>query len=416
MKNIINYISVFIIFSGAFVIQDVVLGQLEADLYLYYIWILLALPVFGLYSQLKLHSGFLVIIFVLFFIGTVNVFIGNDTFSLLLKQIIGIVLMGTFFFYLLKFNNYDYKKLFGVYMNMSKYVAAIAFIQFIAYTLNIRFLYDFSYIIPGHRIDTTAGGLRVSSILTEPAHFAIAMAPALYIATFNIFKGTTHFIGRKTSFFILASFLFTLSSVAYFIVILSFIFVLRNPFGVTKILISSTLLLLSLTVLYFTVDMVTSRIDGLIDLIVYNEIHQVNISSFTLFNNSTVAFQNFARHPLFGTGLGSHQHVFDFYAYKGVYGTTENALVLNSLNKEDANSLFLRVISETGLLGLILILIFLSKYRIKSTHYGSLEWIISTSILMMIIAKLVRDGHYFNNGTLFFVWIYYYVGRFKKVS
>jgi hypothetical protein len=414
VKNLINYISVFIIFSGAFVIQDVVFGPLEADLYLYYLWILLLLPVFWQYSKLKLHIGFLVIVLVLFFIGTINVFIGNNIFSLLLKQIIGVVLMGTFFFYLLKLNDYDYKKLFGIYMDISKFIVAIAIIQVIAYALNIRFLYDFSYIIPGHRIDTTSGGLRVSSILTEPSHFAIAMAPALFIATLNIIKGTTHFIGRKASFFILISLLLTFSLVAYIIVILSFLFVSKNPFGLMKILISSTVLLLSVTVLYFTVDMVTSRIDGLIDLFVYQDTHRVNISSFTLFNNATVAFQNFAQHPLFGTGLGSHQHIFDLYAYKDVYGTTGNALILNTLNKEDANSLFLRVISETGLLGIILIFLFLLKYRVKSTDYGSIEWVVSTAILIFIIAKLLRDGHYFNNGMMFFVWIYYYVGKFKS--
>lgn len=401
--KIINYVSVFIIFSGAFVIK----GD-PVDFYFYYILILFLLPLLAIISGFQFHKGFLATMSAFLLIGIVNVIFRNNSIALLLKQVIGISMIAVYFFYLLKANKFDYEKLFGIYMRMARFIAAFAILQVVAYLIGIRFLYDFSWIIPEHRVDTTGGFIRVSSILMEPSHFVTSMAPAIYISMHNLYKRSSLFIGRWSSLMILVSVLLTLSLIGYLTLILSFIFLFKNPFSFKKIIITASLFIVSMIFLYNNVQQVTSRVDGLVDLFIKKDIHRVNISAFTIFNNFTVASQNFIRHPLFGTGLGSHPYVFDTYAYKGVYDT-KRLDVANSLNKDDANSLFLRLVSETGLFGLALVFFFVNRFRVKSEHIHELGWVISTSILILILIKLIREGHYFNNGLPFFLWTYYYV-------
>lgn len=87
------------------------------------------------------------------------------------------------------------------------------------------------------------------------------------------------------------------------------------------------------------------------------------------------------------------------------------------LNVEDANSLFLRLRSETGLLGLLLIFIFIFKFHIirKNDKSGYL-WIINNGILSMFAIRLLRFGHYFATGFFFFFWLYYFSKIDSKIE
>ena len=72
--------------------------------------------------------------------------------------------------------------------------------------------------------------------------------------------------------------------------------------------------------------------------------------------------------------------------------------------------MFLRLLSETGLLGILFIFIFIFKfYVIRSrTNIDSQHWIIGNAVLVIIILYLLRQGNYFINGFPIFMWIYYY--------
>lgn len=403
--KLINYVSLFIIFSGAFFFKT------EAfDFYYYYFFILFLLPLLALISGLQLQRGLLITMSVLFVIGLPNVVLGNNALAFLVKQILGISVITIYFYYLLRANDFDWLKLFGIYMNLAKIVAWIAITQTVTYLLGIRFLYDFSYFIPGHQLDTSIGFIRVSSILVEPSHFVIVMTPAIFISVYNIFKRCSHFINKTNSILIALSVFLTFSTLGYLSLIFSFIFLFKNPFSFKKVIGTAFFFVTTIFVLYYTVAPVTSRVDGLVDLFIHKEIQRVNISSFTIFNNFTVASQNFLYHPLFGTGLGSHQVAFDKYAYKDVFDQVKTPY-LNSLNKEDANSLFLRLLSETGLLGIITTFLFIGRYRVKASHIHEIGWIVNTAILILFLVKLIRDGHYFNHGLPFFIWIYYLIKK-----
>ena len=79
------------------------------------------------------------------------------------------------------------------------------------------------------------------------------------------------------------------------------------------------------------------------------------------------------------------------------------------LNVDDANSLFLRLLSETGLFGIIVFFYFLFKsHLLKKRDKSKYLWIISNAILALFLIKLIRSGHYFVNGFFFFFWLYYF--------
>ena len=71
--------------------------------------------------------------------------------------------------------------------------------------------------------------------------------------------------------------------------------------------------------------------------------------------------------------------------------------------------MLLRLISETGTFGVsIFIFIIFRGYVRRDPDNETYHWLVSNSILIMILLNLFRQGHYFLNGFPFFVLLYYY--------
>ena len=85
-----------------------------------------------------------------------------------------------------------------------------------------------------------------------------------------------------------------------------------------------------------------------------------------------------------------------------------------NFNKADANSMLLRLLSETGLYGVIIMLSFVI-YNIvpRNKSANDTNWLVSNGILVVILVYLMRQGHYFINGFPFFLWLYYYVRKYN---
>ena len=151
------------------------------------------------------------------------------------------------------------------------------------------------------------------------------------------------------------------------------------------------------------------RLDGTINIFSTQNVRDYDIhgSSFVLFNNAHIAYENFKRNPIFGTGLGSHPVAFDKYSYTNLPG-----VLPIKFNAQDANSMFLRLMSETGLYGLLFMLGLLFKcWVFKQRTTDNELWVISNAISLIIILYLFRQGHYFLNGFPFFLWLFYYTWR-----
>jgi O-antigen ligase len=160
---------------------------------------------------------------------------------------------------------------------------------------------------------------------------------------------------------------------------------------------------------YENVDEFRDRYDGTTEIFTTGnyQSYQINGSSFVLYNNYHVALENFKRNPILGTGLGSHPTAFDKYSLTNLEGAVDI-----DFNKMDANSMALRLMSETGLYGLFLMFFLLVRCWVpkQRTHDTEL-WVMSNATMIIIVLYLVRQGHYFLNGFPFFLWMYYYIAK-----
>jgi hypothetical protein len=164
--------------------------------------------------------------------------------------------------------------------------------------------------------------------------------------------------------------------------------------------------------MYNTIDEFKERVDGTYEIFSNQNIssYDVHGSSFVLYNNYHVATTNFLKNPLFGSGLGSHLIAFDKYSL-----TNQIGVIDIEFNSADANSMFLRLLSETGIFGTGLFMLFLIKNYIPRKRALNEEyWLISVGCLIIIIVHLARQGHYFYNGFPFFIWLYYYASKISK--
>ena len=176
--------------------------------------------------------------------------------------------------------------------------------------------------------------------------------------------------------------------------------------------------LIILFVLYNNVSEFKIRVDAALELnkSIENNIRKdiANTSTFTLYDNYVVTYKNFIKNPLIGSGIGSHEFAFNEFSLTKKYFN----LNVFANNIKDANSLFLRIVSETGLLGFIFLLFIVSKGVVTLNILNKVEYIVSISLLLIILLSLIRQGNYFLNGLpLIFILFYYNKNRpiIKKV-
>jgi hypothetical protein len=343
-------------------------------------------------------------------ISICNIFLSNNSFLLLSKQIGGIFLTAFVYFILFKINEYDVKKLFKIYLNLAFIVAIIGIIQQLSFLLNFKIGYDFSYLFPYWRfVSTRIGLLRVNSILPEPTHFAYVMIPAFFVSLVVLTKKKYILLKKWKSLIIIVAFLLTFSTVGYIGIFLALILLIYN-YGKFKYLIFFGFVLFLFTFfLWNNVEEVKMRVsDSFYVLTGEKKLETVNLSTFALFSNALVTKQAFLNNPIFGNGLGSRLLLYDKYIGDVVNVKKAPALI----NREGGNSLFLRVLSELGLFGTILVFIFLYRFHLfKKQDKTNYLWIISCAVLIMFLLRLIRSEHYFNGGLFFFVWLYYFTWK-----
>ena len=402
MKKIIE----FILFSTIF-INGIVLFKTPFEGYHYYLIALVFTPLFA--YKFGLPKIPLKVLFIPGVIGIVQILLGNNEIFVFIKIWGGLLFLLTFFHGLIEYYKYDVNRLFDVYLKWSVVIAYLGVIQVISFIIGFKFGYDYTWIF--NKWGVHSGSLffiRLNSLFSEPAQFAITMAPAVFIALRRIIdnKISSFEMSRKSAFVILAAYLMTTSSVAYLgFLSMIFIYLIEKRQTVYLVLILVIIPLLAV-IAYKNIDEVRVRADSFYGLTFENDfsIKNVNNSSFVLYNNFTVSWRNFLDHPL-GTGLGSH-----LFAFKKYSLTNSGNIFKLEFNAKDGNSTFVRLMSETGILGVgFLLWILIGSF--SRERKDSASYIVSTSLLVLLILHLFRQGNYFVSGFPFFVLLYYYNGK-----
>lgn len=128
----------------------------------------------------------------------------------------------------------------------------------------------------------------------------------------------------------------------------------------------------------------------------FHDLESLNASSYAFLVNLKVSM--YAPSRIIGTGLGTHPS-----NYKKIYPDTGYRLY--GLNSDDAYSLSIRLFSELGIIGIILLIIFLYKnFNSKSLY--------SFMALSYIINACITGGHYTANGSVLFFMFFYFADKY----
>ncbi|MES2567394.1 MAG: hypothetical protein V4565_11030 [Bacteroidota bacterium] len=368
---------------------------------------ILLLP--GFIYKFGWNKNLVYIFLLLLIVGIIQIIADNNNTGNFLKVYLSLVLTYFFYYYVICELEFNVEQMFKWYLKGCYIAALIGIFQFACFLIGFEQGYNLlHYANKGGRA-VTGGlfGIRINSIFMEPTHLGSVLSAAFFIAVYNLVSRQNFYYNRLQNWIIIVCYLLAFSGMGQIGVFLTIIILAINFGFVRYVIIAVPVMLLSFNYLYDHVDDFRERFDSTYGLFVKGEkfeLGKTHGSSFILYNNYVVATNNFEGNFLFGTGLGSHQTAFEKYSIGKDIGTWGF-----ELNSADANSMFLRLMSETGLFGLGMFFIIMIKCYVKrDTYNDSYHWLISNGILIMILINLFRQGNYYLYGFPFFLMLYYY--------
>lgn len=391
------------------------------DFYYYYIIVIVVFPILFIMYQ-KIDKWILLGFSYLLIIGLLNVIFGNNELSQFIKVYVGSFVFFLLYYFIIKYKKFDLWHLFQLYYRFAVIHAYIGMIQFLSYLIGFKYGYDFSWFgARTMRPDEIAGLLvyPIHALVSEPAAFVIVQSAAMYFAIGRFVKSNPAKLGtRIDAIVIIATFILSLSSTGYFALFIILLLLFSKQLNFKKIVAASVVLPGLVFILYTSVPKFQERFNTMFLLMAgriyvdatYGE--DAAGSSLILVNHFLVAKENAKNHFL-GTGLGSHHVAFQRYnkieAWFTGYGP--NSMLLN---ENDASSLFNRILSEMGYIGIVAVIIFLFKFYISKE---SVPWIsINHASLVVLLTLLLRGGHYFILGLPFFILSYYYSSKLSQAN
>ena len=415
-KKLISWIMVASVFMDDFIFLRY---QLPFDFYYYYI-IFAASIIYYIRSvgSFQLLPRWFSISISLLILTTLIITFVEDTYSLgVTKQLIGVVFTSIAYYTFLAYNNFEVKRIFRMYIFVALFIALEGLLEEI---LNLNGIH-----INEKMRMTTSGYYRIYGILGEPYFLAVALLPSM----FYVFYKTTIFetvLTKYNSLFITAiiftCFIFTFSSAGFLGLGGVILFWLYDKnylnFRSWKIILLPIIIVLFLISFNnvqnqwkeFNIKFTQTYEAFSSNSTKKEDLSELNTSSFALYSNFVIAKASFSEKPLTGTGLGTHEANYKKYFSK--FFDNDYVIRYGIFNTADANSMFIRLMSETGLLGLGLFFLFLFKNFIGKKGYSHPDLrdytLINQSIFIWFIIRLVRTGNYFGNGFFLFFFMYYF--------
>ena len=407
-----EFILMFVLFMN--------LGKLMTspiDIFPGYIFVLITLP-FLLLKLKAIKKRVLLLLLIVTISGVFNILFGRNSFTNFLKIYTSILVFTVFYWGVFKHFQMNVLRIFNIYMLGAFIVSFIGVFQVVSHMIGFTYGYDYSWIplegVRSYGGDTSGlfGLYIVHSLYGEPAHFAHGMAPAYFSAIFNLAHRVNSNLSKTQNSIILLAAVLSSSFIAYLIISISVLFVVLKYNSKRIRLLFSLCASLTLYFVGVSNERVLERIGVLSEMISGNsvlDITQTNIAGglLILINNAQVAIQSFTSSPIFGSGLGSHKYSYLKFS-ELAHGSDEYLM-----NYNDAGSLLLRICSELGTFGLVLVIIVLYKYRNRSYQDNRDLWLINTGAYLMILSYLIRQGHYFAYGLPLFVILYIYSSNEK---
>lgn len=285
---------------------------------------------------------------------------------------------------------YGPEKVFETYMKMAYWIAILAIPMW---------LFDINVV----------NGLRLNGIMSEPAHYVAIMLPALFV----------YFQRKEYKIFgiMFVTILLSQSSIGYFGLLLIF----TLPFFRLRYFISYGKYLVMIFVaigVFFSVkwnqkfnetegNQVVRRVKQTTEsfsAIATGKFQpNVNLSTYAILSNAYITGQSVIHKPL-GVGFGGYQFQYDTYYDQMTLPLNIAPSLQAKINREDANSLLLRVLVDLGVFSLIILWVMF--YRGVQV-YRSPQNIVPQGIFIYLLVKLIREGHYFPPEFYFFLLLFF---------
>ncbi len=372
--------SVFALFTEAFKFHYIV------DWKLFYVIIISNFLLLSINKKVTISKNIIIVFLFLIVHGLILFLWFKNPLKSLFAQLIGITVSSVFYYNL--FKNYGVSRLFGKYKKIAFFIALLAIPMFFLKINNFT-------------ID------RLNGILTEPAHYATIMLPAVYV-----------FLKEKQYYkflLVLLTILLSKSSVGYIGLILIFVIPLfkRKNFLKYSVIV---FVILGVGAYYLStkwnepitenesnvfVRRIKETKKSMQSVFTGAFKEYTNLSTYALLSNTFITREIITHKPL-GTGLGSYLYEYD--KYYGLMKPPPYLITLkqSKINRTDANSLFLRGLSDFGVFWIFIMIFFIKK----SVFLFKKNTFLRQSTFFYLAVKLLREGHYFPPEFYFFLFVF----------
>jgi hypothetical protein len=237
---------------------------------------------------------------------------------------------------------------------------------------------------------------RLNSFTYEPSHYAIAVAPALYLAISQIFNFKK--FTDKAAWPIILSVVLTFSLTGLLLLLLCFSLAISSRHAVR----SAICFLIALFGLFYfqeyLPEILRDRIDASEDAIrsgsSMNEIRSLSVLS--PLSNWEVAVATLQNGRILGNGIGGHTH-----AYLDHFRNSSFAADYRfGMNAVSAHCLLIRSFSELGIGGLLAYLVFFFRGIIRIGCPGAIWW---TLLSIYLAGRALKLGGFFELGCPIFM-------------
>lgn len=399
-----NLITVILIYITIF-LNSYVFFKEPFEFYIGYLVYVLFLP--GFFVKYGFNRNLFLVFGVLFVTGIVGIISGNNNFPAFMKIFIGLFFSYMFYYYIIIELEFNIEQLFKWYLKGAYICALLGVWQFVSFKIGYIDGYTFFGLLNKWGISYGGFfGFRVNSIFMEPTYLGTVLSAAFFISVYNLIVKKTFYLTKFQSITIVIIYLMSFSGCGQIGIFLTLIFIAISYGLVRYFIILVPVATFLFYYLYNNVKEFKDRYDGIITMFSGEKfvLGKTHGSSFILYNSYIVALENFKSSFLFGGGLASHETAF------GKYSLARNFKTVGfNQNAADASSMLLRLLSETGVFGVSIILYIVFKCYVKRNRlYDTNHWLVSNAILVLILLNLLRQGHYFLYGFPFFIFLYVY--------
>lgn len=242
------------------------------------------------------------------------------------------------------------ERILKAYITVCIYISLLGLIQVASHLVGITVLNDLIRLLSENKSTSMSGAIiRATSIASEPALLGLYLLPALVLGISKLFgvREASQYITSRHAILVLAAAACTFSLIVYIylLVIVLTVMIKQRKFFLS---IALSLFLVSLYGIAQNIESINSRITELSDSESIDS--SENLSVVALNSNLKVTLESLNQNFFFGTGIASHAEKYESLVY-GFYSSKLNGV---GLNKDDAASMYLRVLSELGFIGFLI--------------------------------------------------------------